>query len=394
MCARTHSGDDLGLRRWPAEAISADTEGLGRALKVIGVAGAHGTTTTSCLIASILTTAGHRIGILGSVGYSDGRRVGRAPASPWAPDRLARWLGRLVRNGCSHAVMEVSEESLEPCQLAGLDFDVACVTGLGGDRRDGDRSDGDRGAATDRASPVWLLEHLAPEGLAVLNADDPGAAGLLGRTEGPVLTVAMRSPAEITATILDRSVAELTFLLVAGAEAMPVRTRMIGTRHVDACLAAAAVGLAYGLDLPMVARGLEAVDYVPGQLERIECGQPFSVFVDNARTPGALAACFEALREVVTGRIVCVLGVGDEAPDVALLAQTVEAGADLAILTTDDRAEAIARALGQARAGDAVLIAGNGYPGRRSAGRKRVRLDDGEVARSWLYREQGLGIRD
>ena len=389
MCARTHSGDDLGLRRWPAEAISADTEGLGRALRVIGVAGAHGTTTTSCLIASILTTAGHRIGILGSLGYSDGRRVGRAPASPWAPDRLARWLGRLVRNGCSHAVMEVSEESWEPCQLAGLDFDVACVTGL-----EGDRCDGDRGAQADRASPVWLLEHLAPEGLAVLNADDPGAAGLLGRTEGPVLTVAMRSPAEITATILDRSVAELTFLLVAGAEAMPVRTRMIGTRHVDACLAAAAVGLAYGLDLPTVARGLEAVDYVPGQLERIECGQPFSVFVDNARTPGALATCFEALREVVTGRMLCVLGVGDEVPNAAMLAKTVEAGADLAILTTDDRAEAIARALGQARAGDAVLIAGNGYPGRRSAGRKRVRLDDGEVARSWLYREQRLATRD
>jgi UDP-N-acetylmuramoyl-L-alanyl-D-glutamate--2,6-diaminopimelate ligase len=388
MCARTHAGDDVDLRRWPAEATAPGTEGLSRPLKVIGVAGEQGTTTTSCLIASILTTAGHRIGILGSLGYSDGRRVGRAPASPWAPDRLARWLGRLVRNGCSHAVMEVSQQCLDSCQLAGLDFDVACVTGLGADR-----SDGDCRAPADRASPVWLLEHLAPEGLAVLNADDPASAALLGRREGPVLTVAMQSPAEITATILDRSVAEMTFLLVAGAEAMPVRTRMIGTRHVYACLAAAAVGLAHGLDLPSVARGLEAVDYVPGQLERIECGQAFAVFIDQARTPGALAACFEALREVVAGRILCVLGVGDEVPSAALLAETVEAAADLAILTTDHRAEAIARALAQARAGDAVLIAGNNYPTRRTAGRKRVRFDDGEVARSWLYREKGLGIR-
>jgi UDP-N-acetylmuramyl tripeptide synthase len=88
-----------------------------------------------------------------------------------------------------------------------------------------------------------------------------------------------------------------------------------------------------------------------------------------------------------------VLGVGDEVPSAALLAETVEAAADLAILTTDHRAEAIARALAQARAGDAVLIAGNNYPTRRTAGRKRVRFDDGEVARSWLYREKGLGIR-
>jgi len=377
----------------------------------------------------VLTTAGHRVGILGSLGYSDGRTLGKATVATPPADRLARWLTRMVGNGCSHAVMEVSRHALEQSRVAGMVFDVACVTGVGGDRRDGPGSAQESGRSTLR-----LLDHLAPEGLAVINADDPAAAALLTRTDGPVLTVAVHAAAEITATILERAASEQTFLLVAGSEAMPVRTRMIGTRHVYHCLVAAAVGLAYELDLPTVARGLEAVDYVPGQLERIDCGHPFAVFVDCARTPDALTARLETLREVVPGRVICVFGAAGERDRGRrpLMGQAIEAGADLAILTNGsprsenphailqeildgfdspaaaeviaDRAEAIGRALDQARPGDAVLIAGMGHETHQVVGRKRVRFDDREAARAWLYanppdrvpagEQRGLGIRD
>ncbi|MCR4414382.1 MAG: Mur ligase family protein [Thermoguttaceae bacterium] len=244
-----------------------------------------------------------------------------------------------------------------------------------------------------------LLEHLAPEGLAVLSADDPFCDQCLGQIDGPVLTVGIRSPAEITARLLEQSPGGQTFLLVAGNEVMPVTTRMIGNHHVTNCLLAAAVGLAYGIDLPTVVRGLEAVDYVPGRLEPIACGQPFSVFVDHARSPEGLAACLAALREVVTGRLICVVGAEAdlEASDWRRLGRALEDGAELAVVTSGRRRaadrrtaidevlrgfrrpeqvavvprrrEAIALALDRAAPGDAVLVLG----------------DEVELIRSYLY---------
>ena len=116
-----------------------------------------------------------------------------------------------------------------------------------------------------------------------------GSAAYLRRLDGPVLTVGIQTAAEITAMPVEQCLSEQTFLLTAGSETVPVRTQMIGTHHIYNCLAAAAVGLAYGIELTTVVRGLESVGHVPGRLERIECGQPFGVFVDFAHTPDALA---------------------------------------------------------------------------------------------------------
>jgi len=183
-------------------------------------------------------------------------------------------------------------------------------------------------------------------------------------------------------------------------------------------LTAAAVGLAYGIDLPTVVRGLEAIDYVPGRLERIECGQPFSVFVDGAGTPSAVSACLQTLRQVIPGRLICVFGARGERDRESRprLGRAVEAGADLAVITDDnplgedpqavledilagleypakaevipDRAEAIAWALSQARPGDGILIAGKGHRTCQIVGSRRRHFDDRQVARQWLYANQ------
>ena len=134
----------------------------------------------------------------------------------------------------------------------------------------------------------------------MVNADDSVAAGYLRRWGGPALTVGIRSPAEITATPIEEFLSEQTFLLTAGSETLPVQTHMIGRHHVYNCLTAAAVGLAYGIDTPTVVRGLEAVECVPGRLQRIECGQPFGVFVDFAHTPDALTCCLKTLRQAIS----------------------------------------------------------------------------------------------
>ena len=209
--------------------------------------------------------------------------------------------------------------------------------------------------------------------------------------DGPALTVGIDSPAEITGTPIEQFPSEQTFLITAGSDTMPVQTQMIGRHHIYNCLTAAAVGLAYGIDLPRIVRTLEAAKHVPGRLERIECGQPFSVFVDFAHTPDALAGCLQTLKTVTQGRLICVFGAGSGGDESQrpLMGRAVEQDADAAIITSGnprdkeqtaimqdllsgfenpnhaqiipDRSAAIHRALSMAQRGDCVLIAGKGY---------------------------------
>jgi UDP-N-acetylmuramoyl-L-alanyl-D-glutamate--2,6-diaminopimelate ligase len=382
-------------------------------LKLVGITGTDGKTTTGCLVASILTTAGYRVGLTGTLGYLDGRRLEDAQLTTPPADKLAACLARMVRNGCSHAVIEVSSHALDQARVAGVRLDTACVTNVTRDHLDYHRT-----LRQYRSAKSKLFDHLSSEGLAVINADDPTSAGYLRGIDGPALTVGIHSAAEITARPLEQFISEQTFLLCAGSEAMPVQTEMIGTHHVYNCLVAAAVGLAYGIDLPTVVRGLEAAGQVPGRLERIECGQPFGVFVDYAHTPHALAGCLRTIRGLAAGRLICVFGAGGDRDrrKRPLMGRAVEAGADLAVVTSDnprtedpqaiirdvlggfrqpaaaevvsDRAEAIRWALAAAEPGDCVLIAGKGHEDYQIIGEDRVPLDDREVAREWLYQVQ------
>jgi UDP-N-acetylmuramoyl-L-alanyl-D-glutamate--2,6-diaminopimelate ligase len=387
-------------------------------LKLIGVTGTNGKTTTSCLIAGVLTTAGYRVGILGTLGYCDGQVVEPATHTTPPAGPLAGLLARMAANQCSHAVMEVSSHALAQSRVAGLRFDAACVTNVSRDHLDYHPSLQDYRAVKSR-----LFDHLALEGFAVVNADDPVAAGYLCRLQSPALTVGIRSPAEITATPVEEFLSEQTFLLTAGSETVPVRTRMIGRHHIYNCLTAAAVGLTYDIDLLTIARGLESVGDVPGRLERIECGQPFAVFVDFAHTPDALAGCLATLRNVSGGRLICVFGAGGDRDRQKrpLMGRAVERLSDLAVVTSDnprnedpqailaeilhgfhrpasaqvlaDRREAIHWALAQARPGDSVLIAGKGHENCQIVGNERLPLDDREVARAWLYETQPFAPR-
>lgn len=388
-----------------------------RHMKVIGITGTNGKTTTTYLTASVLAAAGHSPGILGTLGCFDGAEFLPSAMTTPPPAELASRLARMVANGCTHAVMEVSSHALQQARVAGMTFDASCVTNV---RRD--HLDYHGTIQSYRWAKSKLFRYLSPEGFSVLNADDPTSAAYLNQIDGPVLTVGVRSTAEITATLVEQFLSEQTFLLTAGSDSIPVRTRMIGLHHVYNCLSAAAIGLAYGIDLATVVRGLEAVEHLPGRLERIECGQPFGVFVDFAHTADALAGSLTALREVISGRLICVFGAGGDRDRQKrpLMAQAVEAEADLVVVTNDnprtedpqailadirrgfrrpdeavvlpDRAHAIAFALGQAQPGDCVLIAGKGHETYQILGHEQVYFDDREVAREWLYRNQPFAV--
>lgn len=379
-------------------------------LKIIGITGTNGKTTTSWLVANVLSAAGYHCGVLGTLGYYDGFEFEPATHTTPTPPQLARQLARMEAAGCTHVAMEVSSHALAQARIAGIQLDVAAVTQVGRDHLDYHGSLAEYHRAKRR-----LFEHVSDEGLAIVNVDDAVAAGFLEGYQGPALSVGMDGPSEISATPLERFLSEQTFLLSAGDETVPVRTHLIGDHNIYNCLIAAAVGFVYDLDLPTIVRGLEAVSCVPGRLERIECGQPFGVFVDYAHTPDALTHSLNTLRGLTRGRVICVFGAGGERDREKrpLMATAVERVADLAVITNDnprnedpksiaddllrgferrsrvqvvlDRAEAIAWALAQCRPGDCLLLAGKGHEDYQIIGENRLEFDDREVARSWLY---------
>jgi UDP-N-acetylmuramoyl-L-alanyl-D-glutamate--2,6-diaminopimelate ligase len=305
--------------------------------------------------------------------------------------------------------MELSSRALAQRRAAGISFDAAVVTNL---RRD--HLDYHGNLANYRRAKERLFEQLSPAGFVVLNADDAGSQLVMSKMKSPVITFGMRERAEVNAVVLERHPSEQTFLLSAGNESVPVRTRMIGDHHVENCLAAAAVGLVFGADLTVIARGLEAIERVPNRLDRIECGQPFNVFVDCADTPERLSLSLRTVRQVTRGRVIAVFGSEErgDASERPLLGRAVDRGADVGILTSGpfghdrplsrihelldgydrpgkaqvmpNRSRAIAWAMSEARPGDSIVIAGSH---RRNLTDDAQAEQDGDVAiaRDWLY---------
>ena len=379
-------------------------------LRTIGVTGTHGKTTTSWLVGAVLHAAERQVGLMTSVAYGDSLASSPArTATPPAP-HLARWLARMTAAGCNSAVLEVSSRGLAERRVAGIEFDAAAVTNLGRAHL------GFHGSVENyHRAKQRLLAMLKPGGFAVLNADDEACQRLAGAIDAPLLTYGLHSEADVTASLIERHRSEQTFYLQAGDQLAPVRTRIIGDAYMSSCLAAATVGLALGIDLPTIVRGLESAACIPGRMERIECGQDFGVFVDAARSPDRIAYVLRTLRKVTGGRLICVAGApgGRERSGRAWLGRVLERSCDLPILTADDpryeeplaivhdlldgfqrpakahvlpdRQRAIELALTSAHPGDTVVIVGKGDRIGQVVGSRRLAHDDRQVARDWLY---------
>lgn len=381
-----------------------------QSLRLVGVTGSHGKTTTAVLLASVLQAAQQTVGLTCSLGYCDGQATETADSATPPPPALARWLARMVSGGCSHGIVEVSSAALATRGLAGVSLDAAVLTNV---RREHLELHGN--VANYRRAKQRLFTHLKPDGFAVANADDAASLELVQSLHAPLITIGIRNSAQLQAQIIERLPSEQTFLVTAGQECIPVRTHTIGDPYVYACLSAAAVGLVMGLDLATAVRGLEAIDRVPGRLERLECGQDFHVYVDQAQTPGALALGLHAVRQVTAGRVICVYGAmhSQSADERAGLGRVAERACDVGIITSNnpgpelplqiahdildgfthpakahiipDRTKAIEWALSEARDGDSVVITGKGDQTYQLVGQRPVPFDDREVACAWLY---------
>ena len=381
-----------------------------RHLRTIGVTGSHGKTSVTRLITSILNAAGRRAGSCHSSGWSDSLQFTVGDASTPSAPELARRLGEMAVQGCDDAVLELSSRALAERRAAGISWDAAVITNI---RRE--HLDWHGTVSNYRQAKLRMLKNLKSSGIAVINLDDPATRLLRQELPGDVVTIGMDAAADVSATVIERQKSEQTFLLTVRSHSAAVRTRMIGDHHIYNCLAAAAVTLALGVDLDRVVHGLEAVESLPGRLERIECGQSFGVYLDGAESPDRLANALRALRPVTRGRIICVCGPdgSDPSDQRPLIGRAVERLADMRIITSNnpgmepflriahdvldgyqrvaqghimpDRRRAISWALRQARPEDTVLIAGKGDRTGQDLGDRIVPFDDREVTRDQLY---------
>lgn len=386
-----------------------------RQAATIGVSGTDGKTVTSHLIHSVLREAGISVGLTSSIQTGWNEYVDtNSPESLNSPS-LASMMAKMVMNDCTHAIVEAPNESLAQHAFNGIELDVAVLTNI---RRD---------HLTHHTTPenyhrvkMRMLEYLKPNGLAVLNADDPTTYKLLDEIEVPALTIGIHQAAEIKAKMIDRFPGEQTFAIQAGNQTVPVRTTMIGKHHIYNCLTATAVALGMGIDLPTIARGLEKVSYVPGRMERVECGQDFGLWIDSAHTPSQLATALQTIRSVVEGKIWCVVSTCDNQSQLhrKQMGQVAERAADVSILTRSEcvqavdyepihqvvdgfqkaarpqiipnRFKAIQWALSQCGKKDAVLVSGRGQVPFALLGEQAWPVTDRDVCEAWLYDNNAL----
>ena len=382
-------------------------------LRVIGVTGTNGKTSTVQLLAQALTHLGRVAGSIGTLGA--GLHGAVQAGERTTPDVIAVHadLAAMCAEGGQDVAMEVSSHALDQGRVDGVRFAVAVFTNLTRDHLDYHHSMEAYGAAKAR---LFAWPGL---GAAVINLDDAMGAGLTRKLPAGVRLIGVSSrgadSAQLRAERIETSITGLQFDLVADDVRVSVSSRLLGRFNVDNLLAVAGTLLALGWSLTELAPVLAQLEPVPGRMNRLggQMDQPL-VVVDYAHTPDALDQALRSLREHGDGHLICVFGCGGERdtgkrPQMAAIAQQ---RADAVIVTDDnprgeegdaivadilagftdrthvqverDRAKAIAAAIGMARSGDIVLIAGKGHEPYQEINGVRHAFDDREAARQVL----------
>jgi UDP-N-acetylmuramoyl-L-alanyl-D-glutamate--2,6-diaminopimelate ligase len=394
----------------------------GRKLRVVGVTGTDGKTTTTYLISYLLEAGGYRTGFAGTVDFKVGARVwsnDSRQSTPEAPD-IQRLLAEMVEAGVDYAVLESTSHGLALDRLLDCEYDAGVFTNLSPEHLDfhGTLAQYRR----DKARLFDLVRTGADKGIpkiAVLNADDPASADMRAHSPERVLTYGLHIPADVTATDLDLAAAGSRYRVRTPQAEAEIQTGLTGPFNVYNALAAIAYAESQGVALTTCAAALGGVTGFPGRMERIDCRQPFTVIVDYAHTPESLQKVLTIGRSLTSGRLIVVFGsagerdtekrpkmgataaqladyfvLANEDPrfeDAEKILEDIAAGARAAgrregsdFLKIADRRDAIAAALTRAQPGDAVFLLGKGHEGCIIIGDEKLPWDEREVARDTL----------
>lgn len=392
-----------------------------RELTIVGITGTNGKTSTTYILEAILEHAGRHVGVLGTVNYRAGQKTWPAPVT--TPESLD--LQKLLRAMCdlkvSHVFMEVSSHALDLRRVDRTAFDVGVFTNLSQDHLDYHRDLEDYFAAKSRLF-LGLLANGGAPGLAVLNLDDPRGRELHRRVRGPALTYGCHPDSQVRPLSYQFRPHGIQARLTSPAGELEIDSKLVGPFNLANILAAVATALGLGLSPAEVARGIAALNGVPGRLERFGPPEGPAVFVDYAHTPAAVAQALGALQELNFSRLITVFGCGGDRDRTKrpLMGRAAAAGSQLVVVTSDnprgeeplaiikeiepgliaaglakiseaaakrgaegylvvpDRREAIRLAVGLARPGEAVLVAGKGHENYQIWGAERRHFDDRE----------------
>ncbi|MBV9385649.1 MAG: UDP-N-acetylmuramoyl-L-alanyl-D-glutamate--2,6-diaminopimelate ligase [Chroococcidiopsidaceae cyanobacterium CP_BM_ER_R8_30] len=387
-------------------------------LNLIGVTGTNGKTTTTHLIEFLLDRANQPTALMGTL-YTrwSGFVQTAAHTTPFAVE-LQHQLATAAASGCRLAVMEVSSHALAQGRVLGCSFAVAVFTNLTQDHLDFHSNMEEYFAAK---ALLFSSEYL--NGRAVINADDPYGRRLIQQLPPQqVWSYSTHSPtADLWVDDLTYETSGVTGKLHTPRGEIAFCSPLVGQFNLANLLGAVGAVLQLGVDLELIAEVLPQFPGVPGRMERVQVGtteQGISVIVDYAHTPDSLENLLRAARPFIPGKMICVFGCGGDRdrtkrPKMGQIAAQL---ADIVVVTSDnprtedpekilqdilagipetiepiiisDRATAISTAIGQARAGDGVLIAGKGHEDYQILGTEKIHFDDREQARAALIARQ------
>ena len=408
-------------------------------IKLIGVTGTNGKTTTTYLIESIFKNAGWDVGVVGTINYRYGQKTTPAPNTTPESLDLQRLLWEMVKEGISHVVMEVSSHGLDLNRVSACQFDGVVFTNLTLDHLDYHKTLEQYFESKKKLFSEFLLRSHKSGRFAVTNRDDPRGEAMIEGIDLPILRYGLNPSCDLLADEITSTFEGLSFRIRTPKGDLHIRSRLMGSFNLYNILAAASVGLAMDLPLEILKAGIESLEGVSGRFERVENRSGVHVIVDYAHTHDALERVLLGLKSILGerpqnhGKVITVFGCGGDRDRTKrpLMGEVAGRYSDLVILTSDnprtedplsimdevekgiqslpleewpqekvkswrskkgylkvpDRREAIRAAIRLAQPLDAVLIAGKGHEDYQMIGKKRFPFDDRVEAKKALEEE-------
>ena len=358
-----------------------------REMKIIGLTGTKGKTTTSYLVKGILEAFGFKCGLIGTIGSRIGEKLIKSGLTTPDPIDLHKTLRMMADEGADYVVMEVSAHAIALHRLEGMRFSTGCFTNLSQDHLDFfGTMDNYFECKKSFFRSAWLDN-------AAINADDERSKSILSDIDVPRMTFGIAQDADVSAHDIEISENGVRFTMrVLQMDEYPVSLKLTGMFNVYNALAAAAVCLNQGLDPAQVAAALQTIKGVPGRAELLDTHTPYKVILDYSHSPDALDNILNTVRTFARGRVIVLFGCGGDRDHKKrpIMGEIAGRLADYSILTSDNprtedpfdilravesgirktkgkytvienRREAIRHALETAREGDIVVLAGKGH---------------------------------